>query len=317
MRQGAPERSAKQHLSLFIKGLMMGAADVVPGVSGGTVAFISGIYEELIDSLKRVEPSLLGTLIESGPVTVWKKINGNFLLAVFSGVLVSIFSLAKFIALALQNYPILVWAFFFGLVLASAVLLWRQLEAKRWVHYLCVLIGAVLAFVVSKLTPAVVEVTYLKLFLAGAVAVCAMILPGVSGGFLLLMMGLYGTIIEAIRSFDIASIACVGGGAVIGLLAFSHLLSWLLQRFHNQTLALLTGFLFGSLSLIWPWKQTLESYVNSHGDEVPLIQQNVLPWKYEALMNNPSELGLACLFCVIGLLIVMLLEKKGGEAQNN
>jgi len=100
-------------------------------------------------------------------------------------------------------------------------------------------------------------------------------------------------------------------------LAFSHLLSWLLQRFHNQTLALLTGFLFGSLSLIWPWKQTLESYVNSHGDEVPLIQQNVLPWKYEVLMNNPSELGLACIFCVIGLLIVMLLEKKGGEAQNS
>lgn len=289
----------------------MGAADVVPGVSGGTVAFITGIYQELINSLKSIEPSLLPLLFQRGPAAVWQAINGNFLLALFSGVLFSVFTLAKGISYSLQHYPILVWSFFFGLIAASALLLFRQLERKTAVELLCAVIGVVTAFFISSIGPGQLEDSYLNLFLAGSVAICAMILPGVSGAFLLLMMGLYSTVIDAIKSLDVTAIACFGAGAVMGLLLFSHVLAWLFQRFYSQTLALLTGFLVGSLSMVWPWKQTLSTRLNSHGLEVPLIQENILPWDYLAVVGQPSYLLLALVMIGLGVCLVLGLEYTG------
>lgn len=295
----------------------MGAADVVPGVSGGTVAFITGIYEELIDSIKSIEPSLIPRLWREGPQSVWRAINGNFLLILFAGVFCSVFSLARLISFAIEQYPILVWSFFFGLIFASAILLWRQLAQRSWGAYLAMLIGFAAAFYLSFLTPGQTAATPLNLFLGGAIAVCAMILPGISGGFILLMMGLYSGVIDAIKGFELLNLLCIVGGAGLGLVLFSHVLSYLLHRFHAYTLALLTGFLFGSLNLIWPWKQILSTRINSHGQEVPLVQTNIMPWQYEALMDVPSNLLLGCCFCAVGIVLVMVLEKSGSKAQNN
>lgn len=307
----SPKGQRRNYLSVVLKGMAMGAADVVPGVSGGTVAFITGIYQELINSLKSIEPGLLALLFQRGPAAVWQAINGNFLLALFSGVLFSVFTLAKAISYSLQHYPILVWSFFFGLIAASALLLFKQLERKSTVELLCAGIGVITAFFISSISPGQLEGSYLNLFLAGLVAICAMILPGVSGAFLLLMMGLYSTVIDAIKGLDIASIACFGAGAGMGLLLFSHVLGWLFERFYSQTLALLTGFLIGSLSMVWPWKQTLSTRLNSHGQEVPLIQENILPWDYQTLVGQPSYLLLALLMIGLGVCLVLGLEYTG------
>lgn len=306
--EGQAPRSAKDYMVITAKGVAMGAADVVPGVSGGTVAFISGIYEELISSLTSIEPQVLTTLFKQGPAAAWRQINGSFLLAVFGGVLFSVLSLAKLISYCLQHYPILLWSFFFGLILASAGLLFKQLQRKSLVEGLSLLMGIAAALAVSQLSPAETEATPLNLFLAGAVAICAMILPGISGAFILLMLGLYNGVITAIKSVDVVAIASFGAGAAVGLVLFSHVLSWLFKRYHSQTLALLTGFLLGSLAMVWPWKQTLSSRINSHGVEIPLLQENISPWAYELLLGQPSYIWLAGVMIIVGISLIGVLD---------
>lgn len=309
-------RRGKDFLSLLVKGMAMGAADVVPGVSGGTVAFISGIYTELIDSLRSIKPTLLLTLFKEGPASVWRAINGPFLAAVFGGIAISVFSLAKLISSALVLYPIFIWSFFFGLILASAYVLWKQIPEHSAGTITALLIGAIFAYFISIMGSSELEVSPLVLFGGGALAICAMILPGISGGFILLMLGLYQPVIDAIKSFDIASLSCVAAGAAVGLVAFSHVLSFLLHRFKALTMASLTGFLFGSLNLIWPWKQVVSSRVNSKGIDVPVVQENLLPQQFELLTGMSSHYLLAGCFCAAGLLLVILLEKWGQKEQN-
>jgi putative membrane protein len=300
--------AARRYLVLILKGMAMGAADVVPGVSGGTIAFISGIYEELIESLRKIDITALQTLRNQGPVAAWHWINGNFLLAIFAGVAVSLFSLANVITYAMETWPILVWAFFFGLVLASVIYVSRQLERWRLVEFVCLLGGVLLAAGITAANPAQLPDSWWMLTIAGAIAICAMILPGISGSFILLLMGLYSTFLHAISSFDVLSLASFGIGCVVGLLAFSHLLSWLLRHYHGATLATLTGFLLGSLQMIWPWKQTLRFYENRHGELEPLIQENVLPGQYAVLTDqDPQVLG-AIVAALIGVALVLGLE---------
>ncbi|MBB6521450.1 DUF368 domain-containing protein [Pseudoteredinibacter isoporae] len=310
-------RSAKQYAGLVAKGMAMGAADVVPGVSGGTVAFISGIYTELIDSLRSIKPGLVMTLFRQGPLAVWREVNGPFLAAVFGGIFLSVFSLAKLISAALTQYPIFIWSFFFGLILASAILLWRQISEHSLATMTALVLGAIAAYSVSKLGVNELEVSPLVLFGGGALAICAMILPGISGGFILLMLGLYQPVIDAIKNFEILNLLYVAAGAGIGLVAFSHVLSFLLHRFRALTMASLTGFLFGSLNLIWPWKHVISSRINSKGIEVPLLQENVLPSQFETLTGMSSHSLLASCFCAAGLLLVILLEKWGQKEQNS
>lgn len=299
-------RSIKDYLVITLKGMAMGAADVVPGVSGGTIAFISGIYEELLGSIASINFDLLKTLKNEGFASAWKKVNGNFLLALFIGIFISIVSLAKIIKWLLENEPILLWSFFFGLILASILFIGKQIKKWDFKSVLFLIAGAVLAFYITTLNPMVSEHSSpWFMFLAGALAICAMILPGISGAFILVLLGAYKPILEAVNNRDFKVIAIVGLGAIVGLLSFSKLLKWMFKNYKDITLAVLTGFIIGSLNKIWPWKETISWRMNSKGIEVPFKQESVSPFTY----NGDSQILIAILMVVVGFGLILLLEK--------
>ena len=233
--------SRRAWLLLFFKGMCMGAADVVPGVSGGTIAFITGIYERLLSALKSLTPMSLAILYRQGIPAFWARIDGWFLLVLFSGVLFSILTLANMIAYALEQVPILIWSFFFGLVLASIVYLVRQIPQWRRRECLAIALGTAIALLISFMRPAQLPAEWWMMFCSGALAICAMILPGISGSFILLLMGMYSVFIHALKSLDMGLLLSFALGCIGGLLGFSHLLSWLLARFQTVMYALLTG----------------------------------------------------------------------------
>ncbi len=284
----------------------MGAADVVPGVSGGTIAFISGIYEELLKSISAINFSTLSMLQKNGLKAVWKSINGSFLVVLLFGISVSVVSLAKGITYLLENQPILLWSFFFGLVLASVVFIGKQITKWNFATIVTLLLGAFVAYYITILEPLISEGASLWfLFLSGALAICAMILPGISGSFILVLLGSYKIILEAIHSRDFQIIAVVGLGAITGLLSFSKVLKWLFLKYKNITLAGLTGFVIGSLNKIWPWKETLAWRLNSHGEEVPLLQKSIGPFRFQ----GESQLLWAIIYALLGYAVILALEK--------
>lgn len=297
-------RNLLDYLGISLKGVGMGAADVVPGVSGGTIAFITGIYEELINSIKSVKPKNVGLLFSKGLPTFWRAINGTFLTFLLLGIGISIVSLAVAMTYLLEHHPILIWAFFFGLIVASAVYVGRKI--KKWDAgvYIGLATGAVAAYLITILTPAETTTAGWFIFVSGAIAICAMILPGISGSFILLLLGKYEFMMNAIHDRDLLVIAIFGGGAVIGLLSFANVLSWLLKRFHNATIAVLTGFMIGSLNKVWPWKETLEYHLNSDGEKVPLLQENISPASYAGDAQLWPAIGLA----VAGIAVILAIE---------
>ncbi len=292
------------YLLLVLKGCGMGAADVVPGVSGGTIAFITGIYEELINSIKSIDLKAIRLLLQLRFRELWKKINGNFLIAVLGGIGISIFSLAKLMTWLLVHHPIEIWSFFFGLIIASSWLIGK--EIKKWDIFtiLALLAGTVSAYTITVLSPATTPQSWWFIMISGAVAICAMILPGISGAFILLLMGQYAFLMSAVSSLNFKIIALFVTGAVIGLILFSHVLSWLLKNYHTLTIALLTGFMVGSLNKVWPWKQTLETYTDRHGIQQVLTEKNVWPDQFE---GDPLILH-AVLLCLIGFFLILGLE---------
>tara|TARA_R110002124_G_scaffold79875_3_gene211954 strand:+ start:1283 stop:2203 length:921 start_codon:yes stop_codon:yes gene_type:complete len=298
-------RTIKDYVVIGLKGMAMGAADVVPGVSGGTIAFISGIYEELLNSISKVNLSLIKTIKSNGIKAAWKQVNGSFLLSLFIGIFVSIVSLAKAIKWLLENEPILLWSFFFGLVLASVIYIGKQITKWNLFIFVLMILGAVSAYYITTLNPLVTEnSSSLFLFLAAALAICAMILPGISGAFILVLLGAYKPVLAAVNNRDFTTIAIIGAGAIAGLLTFSKILNWLFTNFKNYTLAVLTGFIIGSLNKIWPWKETLTWRTNSHGIEVPLKQQSVSPFHFEE-----NQLLFAIVLAIVGFVLILLLEK--------
>ncbi|MCL7753003.1 DUF368 domain-containing protein [Polaribacter sp. Z022] len=299
-------RNIKDYIVIGLKGMAMGAADVVPGVSGGTIAFISGIYEELLGSISNVKLSLLKTLKTEGLKAAWKQVNGNFLAALFIGIFVSIISLAKAIKYLLENEPILLWSFFFGLVLASIIYIAKQISKWNFISILALVLGAFLAYYITTLNPMVSEdSSSLYILFAGAIAICAMILPGISGSFILVLLGAYKPVLEAVNNKDIKTILVFMVGAVIGLLSFSKILKWLFANYKNYTLAALTGFIIGSLNKIWPWKETLTWRTNSHGVEVPFNQQSVSPFTFD----GEAQLTMAIVLAIVGFGIILGMEK--------
>jgi len=300
---------AKSYFLLILKGLGMGAADVVPGVSGGTIAFITGIYTELVDSLRSFDISALRMLFKANFAGFWKEINGNFLLALFSGILVSVFSLARLMQYLLVNYPVMVWSFFFGLVLISGFIVLKKISRWNFSSLTALVSGIIVMVFITKFTPAETTEAYWFIFLSGAIAICAMILPGISGAFILLILGKYQFILQAISTMDIPVLAVFGAGVIIGLLSFANLLSWLLHRFHDVTIAVLSGFIIGSLNKIWPWKETLSSTVDSHGELLPLIQRNISPGKFAELTGTDSMFLPAVSLFVAAILFVLVLER--------
>ena len=301
-------RSLKEYLLLFFKGVAMGAADVVPGVSGGTIAFITGIYEELLGSIRSVNGEAIKLLLRFNLAGFWKHINGNFLVVLLAGIGFSIVSLSRLILYLLEYHSEMLWSFFFGLIVASAVVVGKKINNWTIGVVLAGLLGIAIAYYVTVATPTQTPETYWFIFISGAIAICAMILPGISGSFLLVLLAKYEFILGAVKDLKIDIILTFGLGCLTGILSFSHVLNWMLKHYHNVTVALLTGFMVGSLNKVWPWKQTLETYTDRHGEVKPLVQENVLPNTYLEVTGQDPFLLYGILLAIFGFLLVYLVD---------
>ncbi|MFT6122040.1 MAG: putative membrane protein [Oleiphilaceae bacterium] len=300
---------------LFLKGVLMGAADIVPGVSGGTIAFITGIYERLLLSLQSILPALIELIKDRKFSCFWKTINGSFLITLFSGILLSVIIFAKLIAYLLVTHPVPLWSFFFGLIVASVAIIGKQISEWNIRLFISVVAGVLIAYCLTQLSPASVEHSYLNAFLSGLVAICAMILPGISGSFILVMLGTYSFILGAIKDFDVLVLMIFTSGCLIGLLSIANVLVWAFSHFRNVTLALLTGFMIGALTKVWPWKEVLTYREDRHGRLLPLLEQNVLPDTYELLNGVPAQIEMA-LVCFVGAVFgVLFLESFAGRSK--
>ncbi len=309
------ERTLKDYLLVTLKGMGMGAADVVPGVSGGTIAFITGIYEELINTIKSIQPSLLKDLKNGGIKAIWYKINAPFLIALLLGIGISIISLSRVILYLLQNHPIPVWAFFFGLILASAYLVAAEIEEWNLPVILATFVGTSIAYSITIISPSESPTDLWFIFICGAIAICAMILPGISGSFILLLMGKYEYIFTSLKEFNLAVIISFALGCIIGILSFSHILSWMFKKYKNVTIALLAGFMIGSLNKVWPWKEVLLK-VTVNGKEKILQEGNLLPAKYSEVTGMPNQLWLAIALFVFGVILSIGIERLGNNQKN-
>ncbi|MCE0495026.1 DUF368 domain-containing protein [Vibrio salinus] len=297
------------YLITFLKGMGMGAADVVPGVSGGTIAFITGVYDTLLESIRRINPTLIRYWKKNGFSATLEYINVKFLICLLAGILTSVATLAKLISWLLKVHPIPIWSFFFGLILVSVLHIAKQINKNNPLLLIGLFIGIALAYSITVLQPLHLSATSVNIVFAGSIAICAMILPGISGSFILLMMGMYATILSAVKDADVITLSLFALGCIIGLLTFSHILSWLLRHARNFTLTTLTGLMIGTLPKIWPWKETLTWRINSHGEKVPLLQQNLNPFDYEQITSHSPQLALAVALMLSAIIFVLALEK--------
>lgn len=297
------KKTLKNYLLIFLKGTGMGAADVVPGVSGGTIAFITGIYEELINSIKSIDIQAIKLFFTGKWISFWKHINGGFLLSLFLGIATAVISLAKVLEHLLETQPILIWSFFFGLILISSFVVARKIKKWDYAKVVSLVAGIGIAFYITSVTPAETTDAVWFVFLSGVLASCAMILPGISGSFILLLLGKYQFALNAVNEVKILDLLILGAGAAVGLLSLSRVLSWLFRKYHDMTVALLAGFMIGSLNKIWPWKLTVESVI-IEGVEKPLIQKNILP----SFSHPEDQLVWAILIMIAGIGVILLFE---------
>lgn len=307
---GSTDRSLswREAAGVLLRGIAMGAADIVPGVSGGTIAFITGIYFRLLEAVNAVPAAVTGDLCRGRFSAFWRHCDGNFLVALLSGILISVATLASAISQALIDYPVILWSFFFGLIVASVWHVVRTVREPALRLLVPMVIGALFSWWVTTLSAGEITPTPLILFGSGALAICAMILPGISGSFILLVMGMYAPVLTAVKSFDLASIGLFAAGCVVGLLSIARLLTWAIHRFHDAMLALLTGIMIGALNKVWPWKEVLSWRTNHAGLKVPLDEINVSPGHYAELTGASSELVHAVIAAVLGLVLVLVIE---------
>ena len=296
------------NLRIVIVGLMMGAAEVVPGVSGGTIAFVSGFYDRLINAIQRFTPVNLWNRKHLGVRGLWRALDVNFLLVLFGSMLVSILVLARGVSYLLENQEVLIWSFFLGLVLASVYTVGKKL-APAIETGAALVTGLLLGYALTHIAPLEAQVSPFVLFAGGCVAVCAWILPGLSGSFILLILGLYQTVIMAIRDFELMTLVYVGAGCAVGIIAFSRLLSILLDRFRNATVAVLVGVMMGSLPKLWPWKRTTSYIIRDDGSQVPVVQESVSPLAYAELNNLDPHIAVAIIACLVGMAIILMLDR--------
>jgi hypothetical protein len=301
-------RTFIDYILISLKGIAMGAADVVPGVSGGTIAFISGIYEELISSISKINLQALKVLTQEGIVAFWKYINGSFFLALLMGIGISIISLAKVMKFLLENHPIMVWSFFFGLMVASVLFLMKEIERWNFGSIMVILLAGAIAYIITVIPPLVngSNENVFFIFLCGALAICAMILPGISGAFILVLLGAYHTVLDALSSWNFKIILIFGMGALTGILSFSKALKWLFAKYRNLTFAGLTGFIIGSLNKVWPWKETLQT--DPLNGSV-IHEKSVLPSTFEMITHNDAQVVTALLLAIVGFFVIYGIEK--------
>lgn len=333
------QRRFSDYLFISLKGIAMGAADAVPGVSGGTIAFISGIYEELITTISGVNLSLWTTIRKQGFSAFWKQLNGNFLLALLLGIVLSFVTFMRLAKYLIEQHPVLIWSFFFGLIVASIVFVGKQITYWNLGTIIALLFGIFAAYYITTLPSMANNDSAIFLFFAGALAICAMILPGISGSFILVILGAYKPLSDALHDFDFKRVAIFALGAVIGLISFSHVLKWLFNHYKNTTLAVLTGFIFGSLNKIWPWKETLTVLEKSTGETVSISsitdygtlevyqrelgdfetlkmvsEKSTTPFHYSDINHliDPQIIWAIALM-IVGFLTIFILEKVGSK----
>ncbi len=330
-----PKRKLKQYLIITAKGLAMGAADAVPGVSGGTIAFISGIYEELVTTISNVNLSLFKTLKNDGLSAFWKQLNGNFILALLTGIAISFVSFMRLAKFLIENHPIYIWSFFFGLIIASIFYIGKQIKTWNPKVIFAIILGALLAFYITTIPVMGSNESSYFLFIAGAIAICAMILPGISGSFILVILGAYKTLSDAVHDFNLQKLMLFISGAFVGLLSFSRLLKWLFKNYENITLAVLTGFIIGSLNKIWPWKETVSVFSKETGKQIPfhqvsdlgtlsvmhlktndfesyktVLEKSISPFRYSEINNGiDASILYAVILMILGFLTIFILEK--------
>ncbi|MBO3699704.1 DUF368 domain-containing protein [Roseivirga sp. E12] len=296
-------------LLLFLKGVAMGSADVVPGVSGGTIAFITGIYETLLNSIKSVDLQALNYLKKFEIKALWEHVNGNFLIVLFAGIVTSFLSLSKVITYLLDAYPIQLWSFFFGLIVISALMVLREIKKWNVGVFIAIILGGLIAYFITSAVPSETPDEPWFLFIAGAVAICAMILPGISGSFIVLLFGKYEYMMAALNERRIVDILVFAAGCLVGILSFARVISWLFKKYHNITVGVLSGFMIGALNKVWPWKETIETYVDRHGEVKPLYEVNVLPNEYLAKTGIEPHFIEAIGYAAAGFLIVLFIDR--------
>ena len=295
----------KSNFILYLKGIGMGAADIVPGVSGGTIALITGIYEELISSIKNINPRLIKTLFKKGVKEFWIELNGTFFIILLSGIATSVILLVQIIVFLLDSHEFKIWGFFFGLIIASAYIILKDIQSLDINKVCIVILGIAIAASVVLSDTTTLPNTDIYIFFTGSIAITAMILPGISGSFILLLLSKYEFIINAIKDFDIRIILVFGLGCIFGLLIFSRFLHFLFQNYKDNLLALLSGFLIGSLLKVWPFRQTVKTITNSDGIEDAVITQPVLPTSQDI-----ESIAMFIIFSISGYLLINFIQKK-------
>ena len=299
----------KTYTSIVIKGFAMGAANVIPGVSGGTIALITGIFERLINAIKSFNGTAIKLLFKGKIKELIKYVDLYFLIAVFSGAVASVVTVAKVLEFLFRNYPVFVWAFFFGLILASVYYVGRTIKKWNTGVIISFVIGTAIAIAITMLSPATQNDSFIYLILCGVVAICSMILPGLSGSFILILMGNYELVIQAVNNADLQILIPVMIGAIGGLIVFSHLLSWIYKKYKDQTISTLTGFILGSLSVLWPWQNeiylvdTAGEYILKNGDKISQGSTNYIPETFN------TEVIIAILLMIFGFITISLIEK--------
>lgn len=299
----------KKYFLNYLKGMAMGAADIVPGVSGGSIALISGIYGRLLDSINSFNGENLRLLLKFEFKQFYKAVNGTFLLSLFLGILTSIFTLSKLITYLMDEHPVPLWSFFCGLILISAFVILKGIERWHLGVVIAIIIGTVAAYFVTELPPVSSPEAIWFTFLSGAIAICAMILPGISGSFLLLILGKYETILNAVSERDIITLGVFASGCLVGILSFSRVISWLLKKYYATTIGLLSGFMLGSMNKLWPWKIVTAYRTSSSGEQKPFLTENIFPGEYLIKVGQDPQLLSAILAFLFGIILVVGIER--------
>ena len=304
MKKDSRTADRKSPLRLFLTGFAMGTADLIPGVSGGTVAFLAGIYEELLESIKTVTGKAIKLALDGEIGNAILAIPFSFLLPLALGIFTAILTLAKFLTFLLSDYPVYIWSFFFGLVLASVLVVSKRVKTWDPQDVLAFVAATIGAYYLVGSIPVETPATPVYFFFSGVLAICAMILPGISGSFILLLLGKYSQILEAVTNKEFGTLALVMIGCVVGISVFSRFLTWLFAHHHDISVAVLSGFMLGSARKIWPWKEVVLTRINSHGEVVPLVEKNMLP------SGSSTSIFLAIMLMIIAIGFVMLLELR-------
>lgn len=305
----------KKYGLTYLKGMAMGAADIVPGVSGGSIALIAGIYQQLLDSINAFNLDNLLLLKSFQIKELYARVNGNFLLSLLLGIMTSIFALSSAITYLMEEKPIPLWSFFTGLILVSAFLILKEIKRWNWVILAAIALGTLIAWWVTNLPPTTTPDAGWFTFVAGAIAICAMILPGISGSFILLILGKYETILAALAQKDFLTLALFASGCLVGILTFSRVVAFLLRRFHDVTIGLLSGFMLGSVNELWPWKVVTSWRTSSSGQQKPFLTENILPSDYLAQVGQEPNLLWAIGAFLFGIGLVLFIEWLAGKLQ--